>query len=69
MTYKPPIPKGQVHIYPAAAVAYCNARRKGERQHEWHWAAVREVIRECPEMTHREAGGFAGHIIHQYLGV
>ncbi len=63
MTYKPPIPQSQVHIYRAAAVAYRSARRKGGRQHEWHWAAVREVIRRCPEMTHREADDFAGHII------
>jgi hypothetical protein len=26
-------------------------------------AAVREVIRRCPEMTYREANDFAGHII------
>jgi hypothetical protein len=39
------------------------ARRKGGRQDEWHWAAVREVIRKCPEMTHREANDFPWHII------
>jgi hypothetical protein len=33
------------------------------RQHEWHWAAVREVIKRHPEMTHREADAIAQHII------
>ena len=47
----------------AAARAYRAARRLGARQHEWHWAAVREVIRRHPEMTHREADGFAQSII------
>ncbi len=63
MSYKLTIPQHQLRIYRAAAVAYRNPRHKGGRQHEWHWAAVREVIRKCPEMAHREADDFAGHII------
>jgi len=63
MSYIPPIPKAHLATYRAAARAYRAARRLGARQHEWHWAAVREVIKRHPEMTHREADGFAQSII------
>ncbi len=63
MPYVPPIPKGHLETYSAAARAYRAARRLGARQHEWHWAAVREVIKRHPEMTHREADSFAQSII------
>ena len=43
------------------------ARRNRGRQQEWHWAAVREVIEKCPEMTHREADEYAGHIVRYVL--
>ena len=43
MSYIPPIPKAHLETYRAAARAYRAARRLGARQHEWHWAAVREV--------------------------
>jgi hypothetical protein len=43
--------------------AYRNARRRGGRQQEWHWTAVRDVIQHCPEMSRREANQYAGHII------
>jgi hypothetical protein len=59
----PPIPKAHPKTYRAAARAYGAARRLGVRQHEWHWAAVREVMKHHPEMTHREADHFAQHII------
>jgi hypothetical protein len=59
----PPIPKAQLETYRAAAKAYRNAQRLGARQHEWHWAAVREVIKRHPEMIHREADSFVQHII------
>ena len=55
MPYIPPIPNGHIETYRAAARAYRAARRLGARQHEWHWAAVREVIKRHAEMTHREA--------------
>ena len=62
MPYVAPI---QAHLktYRAAARAYRTARRLGARQHEWHWAPVREVIKHHPEMTDREADHFAQHII------
>jgi len=63
MPYTPPIPKAHLETYRAAARAYRAARRLGARQHEWHWAAVREVIKRHPEMTHREADSFAQSII------
>jgi hypothetical protein len=63
MPYIPPIPKAHIETYRAAARAYRAARRLGARQHEWHWAAVREVIKRHPEMTHREADSFAQSII------
>ena len=63
MPYVPPIPKSHLETYRAAARAYRAARRLGARQHEWHWAAVREVIKRHPEMTHREADSFAQSII------
>ena len=63
MTYKPHIPKGQVELYRAVALAHRRARRKGGRQKEWHWAAVRAVIEKCPERGHREADEYAGHIV------
>ena len=63
MTYKPEIPKSQLELYRAVARAYRSARRRGARRQEWHWAAVREVIQRCPEMSHREAYEFAGHIV------
>ena len=63
MSYIPPIPKAHLETYRAAARAYRAARRLGARQHEWHWAAVREVIKRHPEMTHREADSFAQSII------
>ena len=63
MPYIPPIPKAHLETYRAAARAYRAARRLGARQHEWHWAAVREVIKRHPEMTHREADSFAQSII------
>ena len=56
-------PKAHLATYRAAARAYRAARRLGARQHEWHWAAVREVIKRHPEMTHREADSFAQSII------
>jgi hypothetical protein len=55
LPYAPPIPKAHLETYRAAARAYRAARRKNARQHEWHWAAVREVIKRHTEMTHREA--------------
>ncbi len=39
------------------------ARRRGRRQHEWHWAAVKEVIERYSERRHRKADEFAGHTI------
>ena len=68
MPYIPPIPKAHLETYRAAARAYRDARRKNARQHEWHWAAVREVIKRHPEMTHREADAFAQSII-RYVSV
>ena len=35
---------------------------------KWHWAAVREVIKRHPEMTHREAVAFAQSII-RYVSI
>ena len=64
MTYIPPIPDAYLDTYRAAAKAYRTARRKGGRPHEWHWAAVREVIERHPEMTHKEAEAFAVTIVH-----
>ena len=63
MSYIPPIPKAHLETYRAAARAYRAARRRGARQHEWHWAAVREVIKRRREMRHREADSFAQSII------
>jgi len=63
MSSPPPIPKAYVDTYRAAARTYREARRGGGRQHEWHWAAVREVIQRHPEMTHKEADAFAQGII------
>ena len=58
-----PIAKAHLETYRAAARAYRAVRRKNARQHEWHRAALREVIKRHPEMGHREADSFAQHII------
>jgi hypothetical protein len=51
MPYVPPIPKAHLETYRAAARAYRATRRKNARQHEWHWAAVREVINAIPKVV------------------